>query len=77
MSNLISANSNGERLNLNDLLNVSGGVIGVSINDACHKGANTFQPLSSKEEEWEKDGCPKNCTYCWNLKFNNGFYCDA
>ena len=58
------------RLNLEEILSVSGGTIGVGVNDKCHK-KGTFRSLGKGKN------CSENCGNCWHLKFNNGFFCDA
>ena len=61
----------GSRLDLNEILAVSGGAVGVSIDDTCHKKKGTFKSLRNENI------CTNKCKDCWHLKFKDGFYCDA
>ena len=66
-----------EKIELGQLSGVSGGaVVGVSSDGICCK-PGSFRVLESKESEWQQNGCPEKCKYCWHLKYNNGFYCDV
>lgn len=49
---------------------VFGGSIGVFPDEICHKKGK-FVPLN------EFGDCAGTCRDCFNLKFNQGFYCDA
>lgn len=60
-----------KKLDINEILSVSGGVIGVSIDDSCHKKCGTFKSLRNDNL------CTNKCKDCWHLKFDDGFYCDA
>lgn len=67
-----------ERLELNDLSSVAGGVaVDVNSETRCVKPEGSFKILDYKEEEWLRDGAPSKCKYCWHLKFDNGFFCDV
>ena len=45
------------------------------LKENCNK-VDEFQLLYSKEDEWKTRGCPKSCSYCWNLKCDGeSFYC--
>ena len=59
------------KLNLNEVLAISGGTVGVSIDGDCCKKEGTFKSLRDEKV------CTNKCKDCWHLKFNNGFYCDA
>lgn len=50
---------------------VFGGTEGVFPDEMCHKKGK-FVPL----DECNAD-CNGTCRNCFNLKFNQGFYCDA
>lgn len=62
-------------LSLNEAEDLSGAV-GVNPSDYCHKKEGDFILLTGKEKKWRDAGCPKICEYCWNLKYNDGLYCD-
>lgn len=50
---------------------VFGGSVGVFPDEVCHKKGK-FVPLDGCEGE-----CGGTCRNCFNLKFNQGFYCDV
>ncbi len=67
-----------EKLNIDNLEVVSGGVaVDVFSEALCCKPSGSFKILESKETQWKQEGCPEKCKYCWNLKFNDGFFCNV
>lgn len=70
-----------ERINLGleEIGNISGGAERLMVNtsDVCQRESGVFSLLAGKDKKWQKAGSPKTCEFCWNLKYDNGFYCDA
>ncbi|MDQ5983494.1 MAG: hypothetical protein RUMPE_00518 [Eubacteriales bacterium SKADARSKE-1] len=64
-------------LGFDEIENVSSGVASVNLSDACHKESGVFSLIENKANKWKQSGCPKTCEFCWNLKYDNGFFCDA
>lgn len=69
-----------EKIGFEELGGVAGGEqIDVKPEMLCRKSGK-FMVLESKRDEWESQGCPKKCKYCWRLKYGfqgGGLICDA
>ena len=68
-----------EKIGFEELGGVAGGArVTVQLEMKCCK-PDKFMVLESKRAEWESEGCPKKCKYCWYLMhdFKTGYICKA
>lgn len=65
-----------ERILEREIQDVCGGVLTVSTEDECRKGAGSFELLEYKRDLWNKCGQPCKCRFCWHLKYSDDYFCD-